>query len=134
MQYVDLGVLPRHQQGSKKKKVFKWSALAVLTFLVIYAGYLLYFPMLALLKEIFKNPSSALSLVKNPATVSLPRDIWVQVPSWTNHAAFSTKINSVYSYGETEGYPGGGQELVRTVVGQITGVPIHYVARIDRRF
>jgi LCP family protein required for cell wall assembly len=188
MQYVDLGVLPRKKGGSKKKRFFKWSALGVLTFLVLYASYLLYFPAAALLREIFKNPSSALSLVRNPegnlksdngrtnflllgidkrenvpytysiggqqvakngfltdsmmvvsidqntkavATVSLPRDTWIQVPSWTGHSAFSAKINSVYSYGETENYPGGGEELARSVVGQITGVPIHYVVRID---
>jgi polyisoprenyl-teichoic acid--peptidoglycan teichoic acid transferase len=189
MQYVDLGVLPYRKKGSSKfKKFFKWSALVLVSAIVFYAGYILYFPTAALLREIFKNPTSALSLVKNPegtlksdngrtnflllgidkrdnipysykvgngqvarngflsdtimvvsidqntkkmAMVSIPRDTWVKLPSWSGHSSAFAKINAAYSYGESEGYPGGGNELAREVVSQSLGIKIHYVARID---
>ncbi|OGY30449.1 MAG: hypothetical protein A3F35_01865 [Candidatus Woykebacteria bacterium RIFCSPHIGHO2_12_FULL_45_10] len=188
MQYVDLGVLPRRKGSSKLKKTLKWTSLAFLVAIVFYASYIIYFPAAALLKEIFKHPSSALSLVKNPegtlkgdngrtnflllgidkrdnvpysytlgggtaakngflsdtmmvvsldqkssevATVSIPRDTWVRIPSWPGHSAAFAKINAAYSYGETENYPGGGEELAKNIVSEVLGVPIHYVTRVD---
>ncbi|MDP2670880.1 MAG: LCP family protein [bacterium] len=189
MQYVDLGVLSqKKKERSRTKKIVKWSALVFLTTIVLYAGYVLYFPAAALLREILKNPSAALSLVKNPegtlksdngrtnflllgidkrdnvpysynlgngevkrngflsdtmliisldqntkkvAMISIPRDTWVQLPSWEGHGSAYTKINASYSYGESLGYPGGGAAMAKTVISQSLGIPIHYVTRID---
>lgn len=191
MQYVDLGVLPyrkKEKGGSKFKKILKWSSLVLVSAVVFYAGYILYFPASALLREIFKNPTSALSLVKNPegnlksdngrtnflllgidkrenipytykigngqtakngflsdtimvvsidqntkqmAMISIPRDTWVKLPSWSGHSSAFAKVNAAYSYGESEGYPGGGMALAREVVSDSLGINIHYTARID---
>lgn len=63
--------------------------------------------------------------------VSIPRDLWVEVPSFGQVQRHSLKINSVYSLGDTYGYPGGGQALLAKVLEDLLGVPLHYTARID---
>ena len=60
------------------------------------------------------------------ALLSIPRDLYVQVPG----EDYYTKINAVHSYGESKKKDGGPEALSQTVK-EITGQPIHYFARID---
>lgn len=53
---------------------------------------------------------------------SIPRDLWL--PS------FKSKVNSIYQIGLLQG---SGLGLSKTVMGNILGLPIHYVLRIDFR-
>lgn len=54
--------------------------------------------------------------------ISLPRDIWV--------SDLSSKLNSVYSWGNQRSVQGG-LSLAKSVVEEITGVPVHYGIVID---
>src|SRR4030042_1697013 len=54
--------------------------------------------------------------------VSLPRDLWVD--------SVKTKINALYSLGE-ESQKGGGELLVKRVLGEVTGMPIDYVLVLE---
>lgn len=60
------------------------------------------------------------------ALVSIPRDLYVQVPN----EQFYSKLNAVHAYGEAK-KRNNGPELMRQKVEEITGVPIHYYGRID---
>lgn len=66
MQYVDLGYLPKVEKKSKKKRLFKFTLLTLLLGIVIYAGYVLYWPAATLINQIVKKPSAVLSLIRNP--------------------------------------------------------------------
>lgn len=63
--------------------------------------------------------------------LSLPRDLWVTIPSFGQVQSYNAKINAVYGTGDVYEYPGGGQALLSKVVSDIIGMPIHYTARID---
>ena len=54
--------------------------------------------------------------------VSLPRDIWIE--------DLRAKLNSVYYWGE-EKKEGGGIVLAKSVVEEITGIPVHYAVVVD---
>lgn len=190
MRYVDLGVAPykRDQGNNRKKKILKFGIAALLLGIVLYGGYLFYWPISQLINEIFRHPGLVLSFIRDPlsdlestdgrtnvlllgidkrssvpysykdsqgtthkggfltdtiivlsvgketkdaAMVSIPRDTWVDIPSWDNFSGGAGKINSVYSVGNTQGYPEGGLELIKKVVSQNLGIPIHYAIRID---
>ena len=60
------------------------------------------------------------------ALLSIPRDLFVQVPGRDYYA----KINSVHAYGESQ-KENGGPDLLQTVVEEMTGQPIHYFTRVD---
>ncbi len=60
------------------------------------------------------------------ALLSIPRDLYVQVPGEQYYA----KLNSVHAYGEAQ-KKNNGPELVEKKVEEITGLPIHYFARVD---
>ncbi len=60
------------------------------------------------------------------AIISIPRDLYVEVPG----ASARSKINAVHSYAE-EKSSGEGLQKMKEVVAQVTGMPIHYAARID---
>lgn len=53
--------------------------------------------------------------------LSLPRDIWVE--------KLKQKLNSAYAIGQAD--DGNGLELVKEIVGDITGLPVHYGVVID---
>jgi len=53
--------------------------------------------------------------------VSIPRDLYVRNPGWGNQ----TKINAVYAVGEENGKKQGLADMQK-VVGEISGLPIHY--------
>lgn len=63
---------------------------------------------------------------KKVSMISIPRDLYVAVPGTQDRQ----KINAVHHYGEEKG-KGKGLEDMETVVGEITGLPIHYAASID---
>lgn len=60
------------------------------------------------------------------ALLSIPRDLFVQVPG----QEYYTKINTVHALGESQ-KENRGPELLQEKVEEITGQPIHYYARID---
>jgi len=63
---------------------------------------------------------------KTAAMLSIPRDMWVNIPGFEY-----SRINTAYSLGEGSKLPGGGPELARKTVEQFLGVPIQYYAQID---
>ena len=60
------------------------------------------------------------------ALLSIPRDLYVQVPG----EDYYSKINAVHAYGEAQ-KEGQGPVVLRTLVEDITGLPIHYYGRVD---
>ena len=66
MQYYDLGRLPQKPKNSQRKKFIKLGIVVLLLSSIIYTGYILYWPTVALLKQIAQQPRAALSLIKNP--------------------------------------------------------------------
>lgn len=58
--------------------------------------------------------------------ISVPRDLYVNNPGW----ATQTKINAVYAAGEENGKKQGMKDM-KTVLGEVTGLPIHYAVSID---
>ncbi len=60
------------------------------------------------------------------ALLSIPRDLYVQVPN----EDYYSKINAVHAYGEVQ-KEGQGPEAMREKVEEITGLPIHYYVRAD---
>src|SRR3972149_7335585 len=68
---------------------------------------------------------------KDAAMISIPRDTWVDIPSWDKFPGGAGKINSVYSIGNTQDYQGGGLQLIKNVVSKKLGITIHYAVRID---
>jgi len=61
---------------------------------------------------------------KKVALLSLPRDLYVQIPGSANY----TKINSLYPIGINEGR---GAELIKKAVENITGVTVNYYMAVD---
>lgn len=58
--------------------------------------------------------------------ISIPRDLYVNNPGWGN----KSKINAVYAAGEENGKKNGLSDM-KAVVGEVTGLPIHYGASIN---
>jgi len=73
----------------------------------------------------FRHTDNQISLI------SLPRDLWIQIPEFGQVAAHFTKINSAYSLGEQYNYPGGGIALLKQVLTEHLGIPIQYYALSD---
>jgi polyisoprenyl-teichoic acid--peptidoglycan teichoic acid transferase len=63
---------------------------------------------------------------KTAAMVSVPRDMWVNIPGFGYN-----KINSANAFGDGAQLPGGGPELARKTVEAFLGVPIQYYVLID---
>lgn len=64
--------------------------------------------------------------VHKVALMSIPRDLYVQVPG----EEFYSKLNAVHAYGESKKRHQG-PELLKQKVEEITGIPIHYYTRVD---
>lgn len=62
------------------------------------------------------------------ALISVPRDLYVQDPGTSSHS----KINAIHALYEEKG-EGKGMETMKQVVAEVTGLPIHYVVRLDFR-
>ena len=65
-------------------------------------------------------------LSKTAGTLSIPRDLWVNIPGFGY-----SRINTAYSSGEGSKLPGGGPALAMKTVEQLLGVPVQYYAQID---
>lgn len=65
-------------------------------------------------------------LTKTAGMLSIPRDMWVNIPGFGYG-----RINMAYANGEGSKLPGGGPELARKTVEQFIGVPIQYYAQVD---
>lgn len=63
--------------------------------------------------------------------LSLPRDLWVEIPGFNGLPKQYSKINSAHALGDQFDYPGGGMQLLSDILEEILGIPIHYYARID---
>ncbi len=69
---------------------------------------------------------------KTAFMLSIPRDLWVELPDSGSHQ----KINTVYSYGKAEGfseagYAEGGMGALSKVVSTNFGIPVHYYALVN---
>ena len=63
-------------------------------------------------------------VAKTAGMISLPRDLWVNVPGYGNE-----RINASFELGE-QAKRGGGPELTRKTVEELLGVPVHHYALI----
>jgi LCP family protein required for cell wall assembly len=83
------------------------------------------------------NPNNAgrtdvlliLSVNRTAGTVSmlsLPRDLYVYIPGYQVY-----RINAAYGYGEHNGYPGGGAQLLIDTIRYNLGIEIDHYARVD---
>jgi LCP family protein required for cell wall assembly len=60
---------------------------------------------------------------KTAGVLNIPRDLWVNIPGFTQG-----RINTANSLGDSSNYPGGGPALAAETVRQVLGIPIdHYV-------
>ena len=64
--------------------------------------------------------------IPSVALLSIPRDFYAWIPG---HGF--NKINTAYSRGERDNYPGGGPGLIKATIEYNLGIPIHYYARIN---
>jgi len=65
-------------------------------------------------------------LSQSAALLSLPRDLWVEVPNYG-----ANRINQAYFFGQAYEYPGGGPQLALETVEAFLGVPIDYYVAVD---
>ena len=69
-----------------------------------------------------------LDLRRNTAgMISLPRDLWVPIPSYN----LTSKINTAYAIGEQRGYKFGGAQLAKDTVSSFIGQPVQYFVQAD---
>jgi len=64
---------------------------------------------------------------KTAGMLSIPRDLWVQIPAMDTDG----KINTAHFIGDAYGYPGGGPALARETVQENLGIPIDYTLRVN---
>ncbi|HTX91684.1 MAG TPA: LCP family protein [Anaerolineales bacterium] len=65
-------------------------------------------------------------VTKKAAMLSVPRDLWVNIPGFGY-----SKINSAYADGEASHLQGGGSALAMRTVEAFLGVPIQYYVKVD---
>ncbi len=65
-------------------------------------------------------------LTKSTALLSLPRDLWVEIPGFG-----VDRINQAYYFGQAYEYPGGGQALAMETVESLLGIPVDYYVTVD---
>ncbi len=64
---------------------------------------------------------------KKMAMISIPRDLWVQIPGYGY-----SKLNGTFAYGnQNPKKTGGGGKVASDVISSVLGIPIHYYASID---
>ncbi len=79
--------------------------------------------------DLLSDVNMVISLKKDEdkiALVSIPRDLYVKIPGSEN----SSKINAIHAYGE-QGEKNEGLDQMKKIVGEITGMNIHYAASIN---
>jgi polyisoprenyl-teichoic acid--peptidoglycan teichoic acid transferase len=72
--------------------------------------------------------ASILPQEKKIALVSIPRDLYVQDPG----SSSQSKINAINAMYEKKG-EGQGMEMMKQIVKEVSGMPIHYVVQLDFR-
>lgn len=65
-------------------------------------------------------------LAKRVALMSIPRDLWVDIPGFG-----PDRINTAYFKGQAYEYPGGGAKLAAETVEAFLGIPIDYYLTVD---
>jgi LCP family protein required for cell wall assembly len=70
--------------------------------------------------------ASVQPLDERVAVLSIPRDLWVEIPGHGEN-----RINSAYFYGEFDGAPGGGPELMKRTIEENFDVTIDYYGTLD---
>ncbi|NJL55689.1 hypothetical protein HC928_11160 [bacterium] len=63
--------------------------------------------------------------------LSLPRDLYVWIPSGFDGEGFMGRLNVAYGVGENIGYSGGGFGLLRQTILYNFGINVHYYARVN---
>ncbi len=63
--------------------------------------------------------------------LSLPRDMYVWIPSGFDGGGFMGRLNVAYGVGESIGYTGGGFGLLRQTILYNFGINTHYYARVN---
>ena len=63
---------------------------------------------------------------KGAGVLSIPRDLYVDIPGYG-----SSRINTAYGIGNSYGYPGGGEALLKATVARVIGVKADYMVRVD---
>ncbi|MFQ5857259.1 MAG: LCP family protein [Anaerolineae bacterium] len=63
---------------------------------------------------------------KTASMLSLPRDLWVEVPT-----VGPNRLNAAHFFGEAFDYPGGGPALAKRTIQENLAVPVHYYIRIN---
>jgi len=66
-------------------------------------------------------------LTKQASLLSIPRDLWVEIPGYGEHY----RINTAFFLGEADRLPGGGPGLAMATAQSAIGVPIQYYAVIE---
>jgi polyisoprenyl-teichoic acid--peptidoglycan teichoic acid transferase len=66
-------------------------------------------------------------VAKTAGMLSIPRDLWVQIPTMDTEG----KINTAHFLGDAYNYPGGGPALAVETVKQELGLPIDYYVRFN---
>ncbi len=64
---------------------------------------------------------------KTAAILSIPRDLWVQIPVYNTEG----KINTAHFLGDLNNYPGGGPALAQATVQYNLGIPTQYYIRLN---
>ncbi|HSD82821.1 MAG TPA: LCP family protein, partial [Anaerolineae bacterium] len=64
---------------------------------------------------------------KTAGMLSVPRDLWVQIPTMDTDG----KINTAHFLGDAYNYPGGGPALAVETVQENLGIPIDYYLRVN---
>ncbi|HEM60712.1 MAG TPA: LytR family transcriptional regulator, partial [Chloroflexi bacterium] len=65
-------------------------------------------------------------LQESVVLLSIPRDLWVEIPGRGEN-----RVNSAYFYGEFDGAPGGGPELMKRTIEHNFDVAIDYYGTLD---
>jgi LCP family protein required for cell wall assembly len=63
---------------------------------------------------------------KTAQVLSIPRDLWVQIPEYNGNLLHENRINTAYALGQQNSYPGGGPAFQAYTISQVFGL------RIDR--
>ena len=66
-------------------------------------------------------------IAKTAGILSIPRDLWVQIPAMETDG----KINTAHFLGDAYNYPGGGPALAVETVKQELGLPVDYYVRFN---
>ena len=66
-------------------------------------------------------------VAKTAGILSIPRDLWVQIPTMDTEG----KINTAHFLGDAYDYPGGGPALAMDTVKQELGIPVDYYMRFN---